>query len=426
MSKESKILKVINETITERLSNMQPSGTLLLSMGNEIIYKQCFGFSDSSKNIAISTDTQFLVGSVTKQFTAAAILKALFTKNIQRGMNLSDVISLKSLTRADLDKFIAFYLPEEHNIWEGSIPAWANTITLHQLLVHSSGIPNYTNLPDFENHKFLKTSDLVTFFKDSELEFIPGTKFTYSNSGYFLLGIIIEQITDQTLDAYMQSTFFESLEMHSTFLATKGRVDELISLDARCAHVARGYQFDITKQKPDLTEVNHYVSMLIPGAGGSLISTAVDLLKWNNALYSGKIIPDYLLQLMLYPHILTEQMKDYYGYGIEIMQAEHLGKYYTHRGGIPGFHSMLTFIPLLQLSIIILENIVEDKESMMPELEKIKLELPLTLSEFEKKEQLEKIIEATYPIITENRKHFLLAPIQGEIIKALEDCRSLW
>ncbi len=407
---QNKIENTINQLI------MQHSGCIIVATNKETIYKKCFGYADFSKKIPVSMDTQFLAGSVTKQFTAVAILKALLDKNIHE----NDHAKLKEYIQAELNNTIEHYLPAEHEIWNSSMPAWAKTVTIHQLLVHSSGITNYTSLPDFEKQKFPKNSDLITFFKKHNLEFIPGEKFSYSNSGYYLLGIIIEQISQQHLDVYLENIFFKPLEMRSTFLPTQGTVDDLIRSDARFLNLARGYQYEMAKQDASLEEVNRYESMEVPGAAGSLVSTTEDLLKWNNALYAGKIIPKFLLELILKPYLLTERVEAYYGYGIEIMKSDAFGEYYSHRGGIPGFRSILTFIPSLQISIVTLQNIVADQEKLMPEVEKIKTDLSQTLSREESLAELVKIIESKYPSIIENRKRYELAPIYDDIIKTLE------
>src|SRR5262249_37291109 len=155
--------------------------------------------------------------------------------------------------------------------------------------------------------------------------------------------------------------------------------------------------------------------MEVPGAAGSLISTVEDLLKWNNALYAGKIIPKFFLELVLKPYLVTERAEAYYGYGIEVMKSETLGEYYSHRGGIPGFRSILTFIPSLELSIATMQNIVADQKKLMPEIEEIKSSLPKTLSQEENLAELVKIVENKYPSIIENRKRYELAPIYENI-----------
>lgn len=406
-----KLQKMIN-TIDDLVKNMNHSGSVLISAKNETIYKKCFGYANIIKKIPVYFKTQFLAGSVTKQFTAVAVLKALWDKN-------------KSTLEADLNKTIDYYLTAKNKIWNGVMPQWAKKITIHQLLVHSSGIPNYTSLPEFENQKFPKNSDIINFFKGHELEFTPGEKFSYSNSGYYLLGIIIEAITQQSLDDYLEKDFFKPIKMLSTFLPIKGTVDELIRGDARFANLARGYQYKMTMHNTLPEEIKRYERMEVPGAAGSLITSAEDLLKWNNALYNGKIIPQFLIELMLHPYLVTERTDAYYGYGIEIMKSEALGEYYSHRGGIPGFRSILTYIPSLQLSIITLQNIAGDPEKLMPEIEEIQIKLSPNLSKEESAKQLSEIIEAKYPSIIENRKKFEFAPIYEIIIKELEDiCKN--
>gem|GEM_PF-2138076 len=406
----------IRNTIDELLNHKQHSGSIIVAINSNTIYKNYFGYADILKKIPISQDTQLLAGSVTKQFAAVAILRALYDKITYK----NDHEEIKDIIQNELNYTIDHYLPLEHDIWNGSMPTWANTVTIHQLLVHSSGITNYTSLPDFEKQKFLKDSDIVSFFKNHELEFTSGEKFSYSNSGYYLLGIIIQQITQQRLDTYLEKTFFDPLQMRSTFLAIQGTVDDLIRSDARFSHLARGYQYEIAEQHTNLKEINRYESMEVPGAGGSLISTAEDLLKWNNALYNGKIIPTFLLELFLKPYLVTESADAYYGYGIEIMQSDILGKYYSHRGGIPGFRSILTYIPLLQISIVTLQNIAADPEKIMPDVEKIKADIPKTLSPEESMQELTKRIEDKYPNINQNKKRYELSPVYDAIIKAIE------
>lgn len=410
-----KIRNKIKTIIDELMNHRQHSGSLMLATTKETIYKKCFGYADIAKKIPVSMRTQFLAGSVTKQFTAIAILKALLDQN----SNEMDSALLKNRIQAELNNTIEHYLPEKHEVWDGFMPEWAKTVTIHQLLIHSSGIKNYTSLPDFEKQAFSTNSELVTFFKKSDLEFIPGEKFSYSNSGYYLLGIIIQEITQQHLDVYLENVFFKPLNMLSTFLPMQGTVDDLIQLDARFENLARGYQYEIAKNDANLEEITRYEPMNVPGAAGSLISTTEDLLKWNNALYAGNIIPKFLLELVLKPYLVTERAEAYYGYGIEIMKSEMLGEYYSHRGGIPGFRSILTFIPSLQLSIVTMQNIVANQEKLIPEMEEIKTSLPQSLSQEESLAELLKIIESKYPSIIENRKRYELAPIYEDIIKTL-------
>jgi len=400
-------IQKITETIEKLVKNMRHSGSILISSKNEIFYKKCFGYADIHKKIPILFKTQFLAGSVTKQFTAVAILKALFDKN-------KDI-------KAELNKSIEYFLPKEHEIWDGRLPNWASVITIHQLLVHSSGIINYNSLPEFDNQKFSKKSEIINFFKDHKLEFNPGEKFSYSNSGYYLLGSIIEEVVQERLDIYLEKTFFEPLEMESTFFPMHGTVNDLIHNDPRFLNLSRGYQYNIIAHNTDLEEIKRYEPMDIPGAGGSLITTAEDLLKWNNALYNKKILLQFILELMLYPYLVTERSDAYYGYGIEIIYSKTLGTYYSHRGGIPGYRSILTYIPSLNLSIITLQNIVANLEKILPEIKQAQASLPSHLSSEENSKQLNEMFDEKYPNIVENRKRFEFSSVYEAVIKTLED-----
>lgn len=336
---------------------MQPNGTILVACQDEIVFEKGFGVADVLNETAATSDTQYLLASSSKQFTAVALLKALYDKNAKTGLLKRDHINLQKYIEIDLNSTISNYLPKEHPIWAGNMPFWAQEITLHQLLTHSSGIANVTSLPKFAKFRDSppNISDLISFFKNEKLEFKPGAKYAYSNSNYILLGEIIQQITGISLDFYMQKVLFDPINMHSTFMALKGTVNDLKQFDTRANKLARGYNFDVTVHPVTFTEVKKYEPMQIPRGAGSIISTAPDVLKWNNALYSGKIIPIFLLKLMLASYMPVEENISY-GYGIKIVNSKELGTYYYHNGSIPGFLSNITYIPSLQLTIICLTN----------------------------------------------------------------------
>src|SRR5437868_1098669 len=153
----NEITKVVNNLV----NHMQHSGCILVATNQETIYQHCLGYADISKKIPVSMDTQFLAGSVKKQFTAVAMLKAFLDKFL----NESDTEQLQVYIQAELNKTIENFLSADHEVWNGSMPAWARTVTIHQLLVHSSGIKNYTSLPDYEKQTFPKHSDLISYFK---------------------------------------------------------------------------------------------------------------------------------------------------------------------------------------------------------------------------------------------------------------------
>jgi len=414
---------LVNKTVNDLVRDMQPNGTILVASQNEIIFEQGFGFADLSTKTLDTSDTQYLLASASKQFTAVAILKAIYNKNMQDRSLDNDIANLQLRIEMDLNRNISYYLPESHPIWAGNMPLWAEEVTVHQLLVHSSVLVDVVSLPGFSkfrNSPPNKASDLISYLKSEKLEFKPGSKYSYSNSNYFLLGEIVQQITGLSLDAYMQKVLFNPLDMHSTFMAAKGTVNDLKQSDYRFKKLARGYNFDVTAQHIVLTEeIKNYEPMQIPGGAGSIISTAPDILKWNTALYSGKIIPMFLLKMMLTPYMPTEKTNISYGYGIKIVNSSDLGTYYFHNGSIPGFRSNLTYIPSLQLTIIFLTNIEAD-QNKRPEIKKIELGLSEAMTPSEGNLQVNKIMERRYPFMVDNNKRYDFRLIGQSIITELE------
>jgi len=419
------IESLVNESVNITLKDMQGSGTILVGVNNKAVYTKSVGMADVKNHIQNTINTQYLIGSVTKQFTAVAILRAIYDNALLTGIQKENIENLLAYVNTELHKPISYYLSQTDHIWAGSMPNWANIVTLHNLLEHSSGIANLTDLHGYMELSVdqFKVSDLVSFFKDHELEFAPGEHFSYCNSGYILLSVIIQQMTGTPLSVYLETTFFKPLGMSATFLPTKGTVSDLKQSDPRFSPLANGYNYDISDVQAKVVEVTKYEPLERPSGAGSLISTTPDLLKWNWALYSEKIIPKCLLEIMLAPHILTEEENVFYGYGIEVKESSTLGVYYSHRGGIPGFRSDLTYIPSIELSIVCLTNVIDDWEKLMPEIKGLEAGMPITLTQSEKALQATKIIEEKYPIINQNRSKYNFMLVDKAIFKVLEDSK---
>lgn len=423
-TKELKSL--ISKSVQDSVQNMQPYGSILAGDNKSIIYSQSFGYADIKSRAPNTTTTQFLIGSVTKQFTAVAILRALYDQALNTGLAKDDTASLNEAIKTELHKPISHFLPKDHAIWSGAMPKWANVVTTHQLLVHSSGLVNFTSLPKYRElaTEQYEPADLISFFKDYDLEFTPGSKYSYSNSGYMLLGEIIAQITGTQLDKYMEMTLFKAHAMYATSLPTKGTAPDLQLSDLRFVNLAGGYEFDVLEQETNVTEVKTYEAMQIPGGAGSIISTTSDLLKWNRALYSGEIIPDFLLKLMLTPHIYMPKGDDqniFYGYGIIVSNSDNLGVYYSHNGMINGYRSDLTYIPSLKLTLACLTNLMPNFDSLEPEIKKITAELTASLSESNKWKKIDETLIANHPIITINKNKYDFMLVNKAVIKELEE-----
>lgn len=260
--------------IDQMIKSKTGNGTVLVAKGNQILYERYFGYADIKNKVATSKHTQYLIASVTKQFTAVALLYALYLKFKKKIMAESDILINIKLS---LENKISYYLNNIHEIWDNNTPSWTDAVTLHQLLIHAAGIPSYTCLPEFDHQRKYSPTELISLFKSYPLEFTPGTAFSYSNSGYALLGKIIEKITAMPLDCFLEKSLFVPLGMHATSLPVEGTVPDLKENHLKYKHLARGYAFDPGKINPKIKEVDQYTSMQIPGAAGGMISSTTDL-----------------------------------------------------------------------------------------------------------------------------------------------------
>lgn len=296
------------------------NGSILVAEKGKIIYEHGFGMANMEWSIPNQPDTKFRIGSVTKQFTATLILQ------------LVDEGKLK------LDGKITDYLPDYRK-------DTGEKVTIHQLLNHTSGIPSYTDRPDFMaqvSRNPYGIADFVKKFASGDLQFEPGSKFSYNNSGYSLLGAIIEKVTGKSYETVLAERIFKPLGM------TNSGYDNYAPL---IKHRASGYQ-----KTPDGFVNAAYLDMSIPYAAGSIYSTVADLFKWDQALFEGNILSAESKKLMFTPGLGN------YGYGIRITE-EPLGKsdqkirIIGHGGGINGFNSLMMRAIDKRQTVIILDNV---------------------------------------------------------------------
>ena len=286
------------------------SGAVLVMQKNKVLLKKAYGLADREWNIANTTDTKFRIGSITKQFTAACILQL-----IEQGkLNLDDKLS----------KFIPGFP-------KGDI------VTLHMLLNHTSGIASYTDQPEFIKvaTQTFSNDSMISFFKSRPYNFSPGTKFQYNNSGFFVLGYIIEKVSGQSYDNYLRTHILDKLGMMNT---GADKLDSILPMRAR------GY----SKVKSKYVNAD-FISLAWPFSAGILYSTVDDMYKWDRALYGTSVISSSSKQKMFTPG------KSNYGYGIVIDSVEkHLRIW--HNGGIPGFVSNISRYINDDVCIIVLSN----------------------------------------------------------------------
>jgi CubicO group peptidase (beta-lactamase class C family) len=298
------------------------NGSVLVAEKGKVIYKKGFGLADMEWNIANQPDTKHRLGSITKQFTAMLIMQL-----VEQG-------------KLKLDVPISTYLPD-YPKKNGDV------ITIHHLLTHSSGIPNMTSFPSFRDvmRNTYTPVQLVKMSADSTLEFKPGERFAYSNSGYLLLGYIIEKVTGKSYEQVLQENILAPLKMNNT-----GYDHHSTLLKNR----AKGYE------KNGRRYVNAgFIDMSVPHAAGALYSTVEDLFLWDQALYGNQLLRKENMDLLFTKHISSGWGHYGYGWGVGAMslgntqeRVETVG----HGGGINGFNTQITRILSDKSLIVLLDN----------------------------------------------------------------------
>jgi len=277
-----------------------------------VLLSKGYGSANLEWNIPNTPSTKFRLGSVTKQFTAVAVLM------------------LEERGKLKLTDTVKQHMPNAPAAWDN--------ITIHHLLTHSAGLPNFTSMPEYGQWQLSGTSPekTVSRFRDKPLDFAPGEKFSYSNSGYLLLGYLVEKISAKSYTEFVTENLFEPLGMKNSGYDSNEKVIE---------RRAAGYS-----PSADGTRNAGYVHMSIPHAAGALYSTTEDLLKWQRGLYGGKLISAASLKKM------TTPFKSGYALGIRV--SEPGGRLrYAHGGGIQGFNTSLVYFPDSKITVVALANL---------------------------------------------------------------------
>jgi CubicO group peptidase (beta-lactamase class C family) len=348
--KAAKIDEVMTLANKYRLFN----GSVLVAEHGKVIYKKGLGLANMEWDIPNTPDTRFRLGSITKQFTATLILQLVAQGKIKLDGKLSD------------------YLPDYRK-------DVGDKVTVHQLLNHTSGIPSYTGLPGFfqdVSRNPYKVDDFVKKYASKDLEFEPGTKFSYNNSGYFLLGAIIEKVTGKPYEQVLKENIFEPLGMKNSGY---DHFDTLIQKRAV------GYQ-----KTADGYVNAPYLDMSIPYAAGSLYSTVEDLYLWDQALYADSVLSSSSKELMFKPNLSN------YAYGWTITKTSFDANVpvITHNGGINGFSTTIIRFPAEKNLIVMLDNTAQGGsiDRLSVELTKILYDKPYELPKMSLAEKLAKTI----------------------------------
>lgn len=302
----------------------QPGAAVLVKKGDQVLLRKGYGMADLEQAIPMRPEAVFRIGSITKQLTAAGIVLLAD----ERKLSLQD----------DVRK----HLPQ--------LPDRGAKITIEHLLTHTSGIPSYTDQPSFRkrSREDLSHDELLGLIKDVPLDFQPGQRWKYSNSGYYLLGMVIEKVSAKSYREFMEERVFRPLGMRNT---TYGDDDRVIPGRIRGYQRPGGPAPGARARNADL------MSMKPPFAAGALVSTVDDLAVWDAAITAGKLLKPQSWARVFTAAKLKDGSATTYGHGWA------LGAYQgsptqAHGGGIPGFNTEILRLPRERVVVVILCNVI--------------------------------------------------------------------
>jgi CubicO group peptidase (beta-lactamase class C family) len=307
--------------IDESLSTAFPAGApgvaVIVTKDRQVLLRKGYGLANLEWALPVTPDTVFRIGSVTKQFTAVAILML-----VEQGkINLQDSI----------EKFLPGY------------PTHGHTIAVEHLLTHTSGIKSYTGMKEWRSEwgRDFSIDELIDFFKFQPMDFAPGQRWNYNNSAYFMLAAIIEKASGISYDQFLQKNILEPLGLKQTCLELPGRI-----IPKRAAGYEKG---------PAGFSNAAYISMTQPLSAGGMVSTVDDLACWDATLYEDRLISPASLCRAHTPYRLPDGSSTDYGYGWGIHHYEEL-EMIEHGGGIHGFSCHVMRVPSSRVFAAVLTN----------------------------------------------------------------------
>ncbi|QQP94749.1 serine hydrolase domain-containing protein [Lysobacter enzymogenes] len=316
-AEDASVRALAERLLAENVPADAPGIAVLVARGDRVLYRGARGLADVELGVPLTPQQTFRIGSVTKQFAAAALLK------------------LVEAGKVGLDDPLSKYVPGYPN---------GEAIKVRHLLDHTSGVKSYTGIDGYMRESIkreLSTQELIAVFKDLPADFAPGQDFRYNNSGYVLLGAVIEAASGQPWHEYLRRSLLQPLKLEHT---RYGDVHALIP------GMVNGYT-----RRDDAVAPMDFLDMSQPHAAGALVSTLDDLLRWNRALHGGKAIGAADYTAMTTAHGKAQQGA--YGYGYGIGRTAVRGRDgYAHSGGIFGFASYLLYLPEREITVAVLSN----------------------------------------------------------------------
>jgi len=292
--------------------------SIAVAQKGKVLLEKGYGKADLEFDVPADEQTMFRIGSVTKQFTAALVMRLVEQKKLA------------------LDDELAKFVPD--------FPLQGHKVTILQLLQHTSGVKSYTDVGEAWKKVWpleLSDAELLALVKDAPFDFEPGSEWRYNNTGYYLLGMVLEKVAGKSYAEQLQTEVCAPLGLART------RYDSNRDL---IRNRAQGYGLEGDKLVND-----HILGMRQPGAAGGIVSTAGDLVRWQMALTSGKVVKPESFAQMRTPGRLANGKETHYGFGLQIDEWEGKPRV-LHGGGIHGFNSMLLWLPGEDLHVAVISN----------------------------------------------------------------------
>lgn len=309
--------KSVDDYLQKEYPSDGPGVSFLIAKDGKPMYQRAFGMANLELQVPMKTNNVFEIGSMTKQFTAVSIL------------------ILEEQGKLSIEDDITKYIPD--------YPTQGKKITIQQLLNHTSGIKSYTSMPTFVSQARIDRSpkELIDVFKNEPMDFQPGDQFLYNNSGYILLGYIIEVASGQTYADFIQKNIFDPLGMTSSYY---GSMQNIVP------NRASGYS-----ESENVYANSEYLSLTLPYAAGSIMSTTSDLLKWENALNTKGLIKTESYEKAIHGATLNDGTHISYGFGLEEGDINGSNSI-EHGGSIFGYKSMGIYLPNEKVYVVGLTN----------------------------------------------------------------------
>ena len=332
-SLDDHILKAIDSLSSPY--NHTPGMALLIARDGNTLFKDSYGYANYELSVPSDTRYSYAIGSLSKQFTAVAILK----------LEENGQLKLKD----DIRKFLPW------------IDSSNQIITIESLLTHTSGIKDFLYKEDLMEYfvKSLEKREMIEYIMKTPLIFNPGTRHEYSNSNYIILSLIIEEASGLKFEDYLMSELFSPIGLKATFVGTPTKLPH---------GTVTGYR---TTDEGDFIRETylHFALNWVPGAG-NIYASVEDMLQWHKELFSFKIISEQSLTRAINPYILPNGENTKYGYGFRISNEE---KYLeiSHGGAINGFQANMVYIPEGQIYLVAMSNRVDKPPSFIHDLGKM-------------------------------------------------------